>query len=90
MKDKKKITITLVLTLVLVIAIVGISYAAFTYAGIGKKENTITTGVLTMTYIEDTNTISMSNALPTTDATGKKRLTKGEYFDFTVAGNIVG
>ena len=90
MKDKKKITITLVLTLVLVIAIVGISYAAFTYAGIGKKENTITTGVLTMTYIEDTNTISMSNALPTTDATGKKRLTKGEYFDFTVSGTVKG
>ena len=90
MKDKKKLTITLVLTLVLVVAIVGISYAAFTYTGIGKKENTITTGVLTMTYIEDTNTISMSNALPTTDATGKKRLTKGEYFDFTVSGTVKG
>ena len=90
MKDKKKIMITLVLTLVLVVAIVGISYAAFTYAGIGKRENTITTGVLTMTYIEDTNTISMSNALPTTDATGKKRLTKGEYFDFTVSGTVKG
>ena len=90
MKDKKKLTITLVLTLVLVIAIVGVSYAAFTYAGIGKKENTITTGVLTMTYIEDTNTISISNALPTTDATGKKRLTKGEYFDFTVSGTVKG
>ena len=90
MKDKKKLTITLVLTLLLVIAIVGISYAAFTYAGIGKRENTITTGVLTMTYIEDTNTISMSNALPTTDATGKKRLTKGEYFDFTVSGTVKG
>ena len=90
MKDKKKMTITLVLTLILVIAMVGISYAAFTYAGIGKRENTITTGVLTMTYIEDTNTISMSNALPTTDATGKKRLTKGEYFDFTVSGTVKG
>ena len=90
MKDKKKLTITLVLTILLVIAIVGISYAAFTYAGIGKRENTITTGVLTMTYIEDTNTISMSNALPTTDATGKKRLTKGEYFDFTVSGTVKG
>ena len=90
MKDKKKLTITLVLTLVLVVAIVGISYAAFTYAGIGKRENTIITGVLTMTYIEDTNTISMSNALPTTDATGKKRLTKGEYFDFTVSGTVKG
>ena len=90
MKDKKKITTSLILALLLVIAIVGISYAAFTYAGIGQKENTITTGVLTMSYIENTNTINMSNALPTTDATGKKRLAKGEYFDFTVSGTVKG
>ncbi len=90
MKDKKKITTSLILALLLVIAIVGVSYAAFTYAGIGQKENTITTGVLTMSYIENTNTINMSNALPTTDATGKKRLAKGEYFDFTVSGTVKG
>ena len=90
MKDKKKITITLVLTLVLVIAIVGISYAAFTYTGTGKTLNTITTGAISMSYEESSNVISMDKALPTTDATGKKQLKAGEYFDFTVAGNIVG
>ncbi|MBD9099030.1 hypothetical protein EGP98_05520 [bacterium] len=90
MKDKKKITITLVLTLLLVIAIVGISYAAFTYTGTGKTLNTITTGAISMSYEESSNVISMDKALPTTDATGKKQLKAGEYFDFTVAGNIVG
>ena len=90
MKDKKKLTITLVLTLVLVITIVGISYAAFTYTGTGKTLNTITTGAISMSYEESSNVISMDKALPTTDATGKKQLKAGEYFDFTVAGNIVG
>ncbi len=70
--------------------IVGISYAAFKFVGLGKKENTITTGAITMEYKESTNTISMTGALPTTDATGKVRLTAGEYFDFTIKSNIQG
>ncbi len=43
-----------------------------------------------MTYTETDNTISLTGALPTTDATGKVRLTEGEYFDFTVSSEIVG
>ena len=43
-----------------------------------------------MTYEETDNTISLSGALPTTDATGKVRLTEGEYFDFTVSSKIAG
>ena len=43
-----------------------------------------------MNYTESTNIISMSNALPTTDTTGKKRLNSGEYFDFTVKSSITG
>ena len=64
--------------------------AAFTYTGTGKTLNTITTGAISMSYEESSNVISMDKALPTTDATGKKQLKAGEYFDFTVAGNIVG
>ena len=90
MKDKKQLLLTIGLVLILVLMIVGISYAAFKFTGLGKRENTITTGAITMKYTETTNTISMNNALPTTDATGKVRLTKGEYFDFTVSGTVKG
>ena len=90
MKDKKKLLLTIGLVLVLVLMIVGISYAAFKFTGTGQKANTITTGAITMEYTESTNTISMNNALPTTDATGKVRLTAGEYFDFTLSGTIKG
>ncbi len=90
MNNKKQLIVSIGLTLVLVLMIVGISYAAFKFVGLGQRENTITTGAITMEYTESTNTISMTGALPTTDTTGKVRLTKGEYFDFTIKSSIQG
>ena len=90
MNNKKQLLLSIGLVLILVLMIVGISYAAFKFVGAGKKLNTITTGAITMEYEESTNTISMTGALPTTDATGKVRLTAGEYFDFTIKSNIQG
>ena len=90
MDKKKQLLLSIGLVLILVLMIVGISYAAFKFVGEGKKLNTITTGAITMEYEESTNTISMTGALPTTDATGKVRLTEGEYFDFTIKSSIQG
>ena len=90
MDKKKQLLLSIGLVLILVLMIIGISYAAFKFTGLGKKPNTITTGAITMEYTESTNTISMTGALPTTDATGKVRLTAGEYFDFTIKSNIQG
>ena len=90
MFKKKENIIIIVVLLIMVIAIIGVSYAAFSYSGLGTKVNSITTGSITMTYEETDNTISLSGALPTTDATGKVRLTEGEYFDFTVSSKIAG
>ena len=70
--------------------IVGISYAAFTFGQSGKNLNTMTTGIMQMSYEESSNVIKMTGALPTTDATGKVRLNEGEYFDFTVSSTIQG
>ena len=88
-KNRKNYLI-LILVIALLITVIGISYAAFNYVGTGQKLNTITTGAITMNYIESSNVISMNNALPTTDATGKKRKNTGEYFDFTVKSSIKG
>ena len=90
MDKKKQLLLSIGLVLILVLMIVGISYAAFKFTGLGNKPNTITTGAITMEYEESTNTISMTGALPTTDATGKVRLTAGEYFDFTIKSSIQG
>ena len=90
MNNKKQLLLSIGLVLILVLMIVGISYAAFKFVGEGNQPNTITTGAITMEYTESTNTISMTGALPTTDATGKVRLTEGEYFDFTIKSSIKG
>ena len=89
-KEKIKNILTITTSIFLLIVVIGISYAAFTYSGVGQKTNTITTGAITMSYMESSNTISMNNALPTTDTTGKTRKNTGEYFDFTVKSSIVG
>ena len=89
-KNKIKSIITISSSIFLLLIVVGISYAAYTYSGTGQKENKITTGAISMTYTESTNSIALSNALPTTDATGKKRKNTGEYFDFTVKSSIKG
>ncbi len=91
MKSKRKeIIIIGVLILLMVAIIVGTSYAAFRYGGIGSTENSITTGAITMKYTETSNGITLNGALPTTDKTGTVRLNPGEYFDFSVSSKIVG
>ena len=89
-KSNKKEIIIIGLMLLLVIALIGVSYAAFRFTGVGSKLNTITTGSITMSYEESDNTISLNGALPTTDKTGMVRLNPGEYFDFTVSSTITG
>ena len=89
-KEKMKDILTIGASIFMLVVVIGISYSAFTYSGVGKKENTITTGAITMLYTESDNTISVTNALPTTDNTGKTRKTSGEYFDFTVKSSITG
>ncbi len=87
---KKENIIIVVMLIVMVIAIIGVSYAAFSFSKQGNTPNKITTGSITMTYEESDNTISLGNALPTTDKTGTTRLKEGEYFDFTVSSEITG
>ena len=89
MKKKEKIVL-LVLAVLLVATIIGVSYAAFTFGQSGKNLNTVTTGIMQMSYEETSNIIKMTGALPTTDTTGKVRLNEGEYFDFTVSSTIQG
>ena len=43
MDKKKQLLLSIGLVLILVLMILGISYAAFKFTGLGKKPNTITT-----------------------------------------------
>lgn len=89
MKDNmsKQIILSVLGVAILIVAVVGVSYAVFNLTLTGEKTNTITTGTITMDYTEDSNGISITNAMPTADSTGK---TLSDYFDFTVKASVVG
>ncbi len=99
--SSKQILLSVLGVAILVVAVVGVSFAAFTYAGVGKKENTITTGTITMNYTEGQKGISITNAMPVSDDVGKTitaedpksgSITEGGagVFDFNVNATING
>ena len=93
MKDNnnsKQVLLSVLGVAILVVAVVGVSFAAFSYSKTGEKVNTITTGTISMNYVEDENAINLTNALPMTDDVGKALADTNQYFDFTVSANITG
>lgn len=88
--QSKQVLLSVLAVAVLVVAVVGITFAAFTYTKEGTQENTISTGTIAMTYTEDTNGISITDAMPMTDASGKELSGDGNVFDFTVKTTIAG
>ncbi len=83
--DKKRQTITAAIGLLGVLAIIsGVTVAWFSYTKNGTKENMITSGRVKFIYTEATNGLTLSDAMPMTDAQGKAQAAPA-YFDFRVA-----
>ncbi len=89
-KTHGSLIISLLALLILLVAVIGISFATITFTNDKSGSNTLNTGKLTMTYTENTNGISIVNAVPISDDIGKKLNGKDEYFDFTVGTIIKG
>lgn len=87
--SSKKILILLLIVTLLVIVIISLSFAAYIEDN-GGINNKIHTGSISMNYTENTNGISITDAMPTADEVGKVLNAKGEFFDFTVKSNLVG
>lgn len=91
------ILISVIFVTILVIIVIALSFIAFK-----KVESSINDGdkysegegggststSISMTYTENTNGISIQNALPTSDEIGKALSGTGEYFDFTVSSKL--
>lgn len=96
-EGKKGVVLSVVAVLALIALVFGVTYAIFTYTGAGTKENTFSSGTITFTYAESTNGISITNAHPIADETGKVLAATGDsgnitqgYFDFTVSAAVAG
>lgn len=81
MKGKRNLLIAIVGIVGLVLVTAGISYAWFSYSGQGETTNTITSGNIAFHYTESSQGLSLTDAMPMTDAQGKGQST---YFDFTI------
>ena len=90
MKEKRKKAVLSILGIVTIILVtIGITYAVFSYTRLGTTENIVTAGTLRFLYTENATGgrgISITNALPVTDETGKSYTEDNQVFDFKVEG----
>lgn len=86
--------ILLILALFLLVAVTaGVSYAFFNYTRLGTTENTITTGTITFLYDEKEalgNGITITDALPMSDANGMIQTGNNAVFDFQILATTTG
>ena len=88
--NSKQVLLSVLGVAILVVAVVGVSFAAFSFSKTGQVTNTITTGTISMSYSEPQNGITLTEALPMDDETGKTLQGENNTFDFTVTATIKG
>ncbi len=88
-KEKKsgKLTFIILGIVILILAMGGVALATYTWNYTSKNPNNISTGSISLSLLESTDTISIENALPMSDDKGK---VSGEKFDFAVTTEASG
>lgn len=86
MKEKNYKIIYPLIILFGVILITGISFAIYKVSQTGK-ENSITTGKINFSYIENENALTVTNTDSLTDSEGKKQ---SDYFEFSIKASATG
>ena len=89
---RKRNFLIILLLLSVVTIFLGVSVAVFRYVGKGTTNNVIETGRIIFSYSDaepgnSSNPINISNAMPTSDETGKVLSGTNEYFDFSVSAS---
>ena len=87
--NSRKVFLSVLGVAILLVAVVGVSFALYSTGATGK-DNSISTGTITMSYTEPDNGILLENALPISDAAGKQLSGPGKVFTFTVATTASG
>ena len=86
-ENKKTLLFSVLGVILLLVVVIGVSYAMYTFSAQGSKVNQITTGTISVSY-EETSQVTLTNAYPSTDATGSA--VTGHDLVFTVTGSITG
>lgn len=86
-ENKKTLLFSILGVILLLVVVIGVSYAMYTFSAQGSKTNQITTGTISVSY-EEASQVTLTNAYPSTDATGSA--VTGHDLVFTVTGSITG
>lgn len=86
-ENKKTLLFSILGVILLLVVVIGVSYAMYTFSAQGSKVNQITTGTISVSY-KETSQVTLTNAYPSTDATGSA--VTGHDLVFTVTGSITG
>lgn len=87
-KSSKNFILGIIMSLVLLISIFGFSYAIFVYMRTTKTSIKLSAGTIMIGFSENTNGISIDNALPISDDEAISISDENNYFDFYVTYNI--
>ena len=88
-KKKKSILLPILSIFVLIAAISSVAVAVWNWTYTSSNANSITTGNISMSLLESTDVINITNAVPMTDEEGKALGTGGK-FDFAVTTSTTG
>lgn len=79
--ESKQIILSILGIAILIIAFVGISYAAF-HTVLSSEENAISTGTISLQLSDNSDSVSIVNAMPISDEAGKSWLGMGMFMIF--------
>ena len=83
-EKNKNVNYLILSTLLVAILIIGASFAFFSYYRASEEESEIVAGSLYLNFVDDSDSISLTNAFPEEDATARSKT--NNYITFTVKG----
>ena len=87
-RSSKQAILLVIVMIVFFISVIGFAFAFFTYQRTSGTKSTINAGKLELGYIEETNGISLQNAMPVNDLRAINTADENAYFDFYVTYSV--
>ena len=84
MNNSKKTILVFIALVVLIAITIGVTYAFFNYTKVSTKSHSIIAGNISLTYNEETNTLSLTNVFPETPEEARAR--NDNFITFTISG----
>lgn len=86
--ESKQIILSIVGISILIIAFVGVSYAAYNSFISDSNSNMISTGTISLSFNNQSKSVSMNSMMPMSDEVGKNLTGDGNVYDFVVRTNL--